>query len=61
MKTYTNILLLLASSEAAYGHSAKSAKAATMSIELVAKATKGTKGAKSEPIRRFLIDEFEQR
>ena len=56
MKTYTSTLLLLASTEVAYGHSAKSTKpemSASMSVEFAY-----TKSAKSkEPIRRLLVND----
>lgn len=56
MKTYTSTLLLLASTEVANGHSAKSTKpemSASMSVEFAY-----TKSAKSkEPIRRLLVND----
>ena len=66
MKTYTSILLLLASAKVAYGHSSESEKQDVSSnisfesLELIggAKSANMSKGMEllNDPIRRFLVD-----
>ena len=65
MKTYTSILLLLASVKGACGHSSKSEKqeVSSMSFEIIsARSAKTSKGMKSlnEPIRRLLVEESDR-